>query len=108
MKIEYAMRSASLRTVPWLLALLLIAFSLTAHAQARYRITPVGDRPLGAYAMNENAEVAGSYMTNTSPGLGVVVDETQLNAVATISDPRPAELYQGDEVKRPDGSHLYL
>lgn len=42
------------------------------------------------------------------PGLGVVVDESQLNPVATISDPRPAELYQGEEVERPDGSRLYL
>jgi len=50
----------------------------------------------------------GKMFRSDRPGLGVVVDETQLNAVATINDPRPAELYQGEEVQRPDGSHLYL
>jgi probable HAF family extracellular repeat protein len=68
MKTEYAMRNASLRTAPLLLALLLIAVTLTAHAQASYRITPVGDGPLAAYALNEKAEVAGSFMTETSSG----------------------------------------
>ena len=41
------------------------------------------------------------------PGLGVVVDESQLNPVATITERTP-ELYQGGAVRRPDGSHLYL
>jgi L-alanine-DL-glutamate epimerase-like enolase superfamily enzyme len=50
----------------------------------------------------------GKMFRSDRPGLGVVVDESQLNAVATISEPRPAELYQGEEVQRPDGSHLYL
>jgi len=50
----------------------------------------------------------GKMFRSDRPGIGVVVDESQLNPVATISEPRPAELYQGDEVKRPDGSHLYL
>lgn len=50
----------------------------------------------------------GKMFRSDRPGLGVVVDESQLNVVATISDPRPAELYQGEEVQRPDGSHLYL
>jgi hypothetical protein len=31
-----------------------------------------------------------------------------LTAVATITEARPAELYQGDPIRRPDGSHLYL
>ncbi|MDR2216484.1 MAG: mandelate racemase/muconate lactonizing enzyme family protein [Nevskiaceae bacterium] len=56
-----------------------------------------------AYLLRE-----GKMFRSELPGLGVVVDESQLNAVATISEARPAELYQGDEVKRPDGSHLYL
>jgi L-alanine-DL-glutamate epimerase-like enolase superfamily enzyme len=56
-----------------------------------------------AYVLKE-----GRMLRSDRPGLGVVVDETQLNAVATISDARPAELYQGEEVQRPDGSHLYL
>jgi L-alanine-DL-glutamate epimerase-like enolase superfamily enzyme len=50
----------------------------------------------------------GKMFRSDRPGLGVVVDETQLTAVATINDARPAELYQGEEVRRPDGSHLYL
>ncbi|MEJ0037742.1 MAG: mandelate racemase/muconate lactonizing enzyme family protein [Gammaproteobacteria bacterium] len=50
----------------------------------------------------------GKMFRSDRPGLGVVVDETQLSAVATINDARPAELYQGEEVQRPDGSHLYL
>jgi galactonate dehydratase len=50
----------------------------------------------------------GRMLRSDRPGLGVVVDEAQLNAVLTINDARPAELYQGEEIKRPDGSHLYL
>jgi L-alanine-DL-glutamate epimerase-like enolase superfamily enzyme len=50
----------------------------------------------------------GRMLRNEGPGLGVVVDESRLKAVATISEPRPAELYQGEPVRRPDGSHLYL
>lgn len=50
----------------------------------------------------------GKMFRSDQPGLGVVVDESQLNPVAIISEPRPAELYQGEEVQRPDGSHLYL
>ena len=45
---------------------------------------------------------------NERPGLGGVVDESRLNAVASITEARPAELYQGEPVRRPDGSHLYL
>ncbi len=50
----------------------------------------------------------GKMYRNDRPGIGVVVDEAQLTAVATISDARPAELYQGEPIQRPDGSHLYL
>lgn len=50
----------------------------------------------------------GRMYRSDRPGLGVVVDESRLKAVATISEARPAELYQGDAVMRPDGSHLYL
>jgi hypothetical protein len=37
-----------------------------------------------------------------------VVDESQLNAVAVVTEARPGELYQGEPIQRPDGSHLYL
>lgn len=42
------------------------------------------------------------------PGLGVVVDEQRLNLVAQFTEARPPQLYQGESVSRPDGSHLYL
>ena len=42
------------------------------------------------------------------PGLGVVVDEQRLNLVAQFTEARPPQLYQGEGVLRPDGSHLYL
>jgi len=50
----------------------------------------------------------GRMLRNERPGLGVVVDESRLKAVAAITEPRPAELYQGEPNRRPDGSHLYL
>jgi galactonate dehydratase len=50
----------------------------------------------------------GRMFRSERPGLGVVVDESRLNAVATITDARPPELYQGEPIRRPDGSHLYL
>lgn len=50
----------------------------------------------------------GRMLRSERPGLGVVVDETKLTAVAAITEARPAELYQGDPIRRPDGSHLYL
>ncbi len=56
-----------------------------------------------AYAFRE-----GKMFRSERPGLGVVVDESRLNAVATITEARPPELYQGEPVRRPDGSHLYL
>jgi hypothetical protein len=65
---EYAIHNRSLRTAPLLLALLLLALTVTAHAQASYRITPIGDRALAAYAVNDKGEIAGSFMTETSSG----------------------------------------
>jgi galactonate dehydratase len=56
-----------------------------------------------AYAFRE-----GKMFRSDRPGLGVVVDETRLTAVASITEARPPELYQGEPVRRPDGSHLYL
>lgn len=50
----------------------------------------------------------GKMRVSDRPGLGVVVDESRLRQVAAFTDPRPADLYQGEEVTRPDGSHLYL
>ncbi len=56
-----------------------------------------------AYVLKE-----GKMYRSDRPGIGVVIDESQLTAVATITDARPAELYQGEAIQRPDGSHLYL
>jgi L-alanine-DL-glutamate epimerase-like enolase superfamily enzyme len=42
------------------------------------------------------------------PGIGVVVDESRLTQLGAFTEARPAELYQGEPVSRPDGSHLYL
>jgi len=42
------------------------------------------------------------------PGLGVVVDERRLTLIAAFTQARPPELYQGESIHRPDGSHLYL
>ena len=50
----------------------------------------------------------GKMYRSERPGLGVVVDESRLTAVATITEARPPELYQGEPIRRPDGSHLYL
>ena len=50
----------------------------------------------------------GKMYRNEHPGLGVVIDESRLTNVATITEARPAELYQGEPIRRPDGSHLYL
>ncbi len=50
----------------------------------------------------------GKMRTSDRPGLGVVVDESRLNLVAEFDEVRPAGLYQGDSLYRPDGSYLYL
>ena len=50
----------------------------------------------------------GKMFRSELPGLGVVVDESKLNAVAVVTEARPPELYQSEPIKRPDGSHLYL
>jgi hypothetical protein len=49
----------------------------------------------------------GKMYHSDRPGLGVVVDESRLNPVATITERTP-ELYQGGASRRPDGSHPYL
>ncbi|MEJ1963778.1 MAG: mandelate racemase/muconate lactonizing enzyme family protein [Gammaproteobacteria bacterium] len=50
----------------------------------------------------------GKMYRSDRPGLGVVVDESRLTAMAAITEARPPELYQGEPIRRPDGSHLYL
>jgi uncharacterized membrane protein len=57
-----------MKITPLLLSLFLVATTLTAHAQTHYRVTRVGDRPVAGYALNDKAEVAGSYGTETSIG----------------------------------------
>ena len=49
----------------------------------------------------------GKMYHSDRPGLGVTVDESQLDEVARIEAKSP-EFYHGDPVSRPDGSHLYL
>jgi galactonate dehydratase len=50
----------------------------------------------------------GKMHPSDRPGLGVVLDESRVNLVAELTDPRPAGLYQGESLYRPDGSYLYL
>jgi L-alanine-DL-glutamate epimerase-like enolase superfamily enzyme len=50
----------------------------------------------------------GKMHASDRPGLGVVLDESRLNLVAELTEPRPAGLYQGQSLFRPDGSYLYL
>ena len=50
----------------------------------------------------------GKMHASDRPGLGVVPDESRLNLVAEFTEPRPAGLYQGQSLFRPDGSYLYL
>jgi galactonate dehydratase len=50
----------------------------------------------------------GRMFASDRPGLGVVVDESRLRQVAAFTEARPPSLYQGESVRRPDGSHLYL
>jgi galactonate dehydratase len=59
--------------------------------------------------LKEGAEFRDGRMTVSSrPGLGVVFDERRANLLAEFTEARPAELYQGESIHRPDGSHLYL
>jgi galactonate dehydratase len=59
--------------------------------------------------LKEGAEFHDGRMTVSSrPGLGVVFDERRANLIAELTQTRPAELYQGESIHRPDGSHLYL
>jgi L-alanine-DL-glutamate epimerase-like enolase superfamily enzyme len=50
----------------------------------------------------------GKMYPSDRPGLGVVLDESRVNLVAELTEPRPAGLYQGESLYRPDGSYLYL
>jgi len=50
----------------------------------------------------------GKMHASDRPGLGVVLDESRLNLVAEFTEARPAGLYQGQSLFRPDGSYLYL
>ena len=50
----------------------------------------------------------GRLHVNDRPGLGVVFNEQRAQLIATYTQPRPVELYQGESAERPDGSHLYL
>ena len=50
----------------------------------------------------------GRMSIDDTPGLGVVFDATKATQVAEFTEARPPELYQGESVQRPDGSHLYL
>jgi hypothetical protein len=50
----------------------------------------------------------GKMHPSDRPGLGVVLDESRVNLVAEFTEPRPAGLYQGESLRRPDGSYLYL
>jgi len=64
--------------------------------------------PLPAY-LKEGAEFRdGKMWVSSRPGLGVVFDERRANLIGEFTESRPAELYQGDSIHRPDGSHLYL
>jgi L-alanine-DL-glutamate epimerase-like enolase superfamily enzyme len=63
---------------------------------------------LPAYLKEAYVFREGRMYRSERPGLGVVVDESRLTQVAVINQPRPAELFQGESVSRPDGSHLYL
>ena len=50
----------------------------------------------------------GKMPASDRPGLGVVLDESRVNLVAEFTEARPAGLYQGETLHRPDGSYLYL
>jgi hypothetical protein len=38
----------------------------------------------------------------------VVFEQQRANFIAAFTEARPAELYQGESIHRPDGSRLYL
>lgn len=50
----------------------------------------------------------GKMHPSERPGIGVTVDESRLNLVAEITERAPNSLYQGESLRRPDGSYLYL
>jgi L-alanine-DL-glutamate epimerase-like enolase superfamily enzyme len=88
-----------------------IATAAVVHALFAYPGQAMNEvlRPaLPPYLREAYVHKDGKMYRSDRPGLGVVVNENELTPLAVISDARPAELYQGDEVRRPDGSHLYL
>jgi L-alanine-DL-glutamate epimerase-like enolase superfamily enzyme len=50
----------------------------------------------------------GRMSISDAPGLGVVFDASKARQIAEFTQARPPELYQGESIQRPDGSHLYL
>jgi L-alanine-DL-glutamate epimerase-like enolase superfamily enzyme len=50
----------------------------------------------------------GKIFPNDRPGLGVVLDEAEVNLVDEFTEARSDGLYQGESYHRPDGSYLYL
>jgi len=63
---------------------------------------------LPAYLKTGATFARGRLSIDDTPGLGLVFDATKATQVAEFTEARPPELYQGERVKRPDGSHLYL
>jgi galactonate dehydratase len=50
----------------------------------------------------------GKMYPSDRPGLGVAVDLRRVNQIAEFIERGPASLYQGESLRRPDGSYLYL
>ena len=88
-----------------------IATAAVVHALFAYpgrAMNEVLRPPLPPYVREAYTLRDGKMYRSDRPGLGVVIDEKVMSSVATITEARPAELYQGDPIRRPDGSHLYL
>lgn len=67
-----------------------------------YRTAPPDYLPEGVTYRN------GRMWVSDRPGLGNVLDVRRTHQIAEFTQARPPELYQGESVHRPDGSHLYL
>jgi galactonate dehydratase len=88
-----------------------IATSAVAHCLISHggEVLNEAFRPaLPAYLSEGAVFKEGHLHVSDRPGLGVVFNEQRATLVATFTQPRPAELYQGESAERPDGSHLYL
>jgi uncharacterized membrane protein len=55
-----------------LLAIVLVAGTFTAHAQASYRLTPIGNEPLSIRGLNEKGDAVGSRVTASGVGRAIV------------------------------------